>query len=116
MAASLLPNLQGNWSTEQVTSLPKGRWLVKWHSWDSYLGILALESMFTTTVLHCSAVDRARTPQEEGLSFSHPLPVLSPFSENQQLVPIYLNSHFASVDPEVSKAHRFQIQSPDKGP
>ena len=46
------------------------------------------------------------TPEEEGPNFSHTRSVLNRFSKTQQLALIYLDSHFASVDPEVSKAHR----------
>lgn len=56
----------------------KGKWLVKWQRWDSYVDILAPESTFPTPVLLCLALQAGPTLQRrKGPTFSHTLWVLS---------------------------------------
>lgn len=66
-------------------------------------------------VCHPGPSVRLHPSKEEGPSFVDTLCVLSQLSKNRQLPPIYVNSHFASVDTKIWKAQRYQIQSPDRG-
>lgn len=61
---------------------------------------------------YCTAQHSTQAPAQRRKDLTaHILWVLNRFGKNQKLASVYLDSHQASVNTEVSKAHRFGAQT-----